>query len=163
MVKPDELITGRQMGPRGTVGAEQHEEKTEHTLISLTHALFYVCMHPHKQWVSHLHPDRPERPTSSSLVFYNHTRLKWIKHIIKDSCLCFGNLTLYFVYLMCSNYNDSHCYTEESVAHCMLNFVCWCCCRPNEGHQRSKWMDPSESINVAWKCIFHIKCICLLD
>lgn len=34
MVKPDELITGRQMGPRGTVGAEQYGE---HTDISHTH------------------------------------------------------------------------------------------------------------------------------
>lgn len=31
MVKPDELITGRQMGPRGTVGAEQHGEQADIT------------------------------------------------------------------------------------------------------------------------------------
>lgn len=35
MVKPDELITGRQMGPRGIVGAEQHGENLD---ISHTHA-----------------------------------------------------------------------------------------------------------------------------
>lgn len=35
MVKPDELITGRQMGPRGIVGAEEHGDNVD---ISHTHA-----------------------------------------------------------------------------------------------------------------------------
>lgn len=34
VVKPDELITGRQMGPRGIVGAEEHGDNVD---ISRTH------------------------------------------------------------------------------------------------------------------------------
>lgn len=41
MVKPDELITGRQMGPRGTVGAEQRGEPSEHT-SGITLVPFYL-------------------------------------------------------------------------------------------------------------------------
>lgn len=40
MVKPDELITGRQMGPRGTVGAEQHGEHVDITHCTHTHTIF---------------------------------------------------------------------------------------------------------------------------
>lgn len=47
MVKPDELITGRQMGPRGIVGAEKHGDNVDitHTHTQVRSLLGLVRKH----------------------------------------------------------------------------------------------------------------------